>query len=63
MYCTKVKSKPESGDKDSKKQNKSAGDSDEESDFMFDATPLYKEILSYLKPGESVSKALCRLGK
>lgn len=37
-------------------------DSDEGTDFMFDPTPLYKQILQYLKPGETVSKALCRLG-
>lgn len=37
--------------------------SDEEPDFMFDPTSLYKQILEYLKPGETVSKALCRLGK
>lgn len=38
-------------------------DSDDEGDIMFDPIPLYKQILEYLKPGESVSKALCRLGK
>jgi len=38
-------------------------DSDDEEDIMFDPIPLYKQILEYLKPGESVSKALCRLGK
>lgn len=30
---------------------------------MFDSTPLYKQMLEYLKPGETVSRALCRLGK
>ncbi|XP_032674728.1 CD2 antigen cytoplasmic tail-binding protein 2 homolog [Odontomachus brunneus] len=40
------------------------GDSDsDEGDVMFDSTPLYKQMLEYLKPGETVSKALCRLGK
>lgn len=41
----------------------SNSDSDDEGDIMFDPTPLYKQILEYLKPGESVSKTLCRLGK
>ncbi|XP_015118095.1 CD2 antigen cytoplasmic tail-binding protein 2 homolog [Diachasma alloeum] len=38
-------------------------DSEEEPGVMFDPIPLYKQILEYLKPGETVSKALCRLGK
>lgn len=38
-------------------------DSDDEGDIMFDPIPLYKQILEYLKPGETVSKTLCRLGK
>ncbi|KYM95164.1 PREDICTED: CD2 antigen cytoplasmic tail-binding protein 2 homolog [Cyphomyrmex costatus] len=38
-------------------------DSDDEGDIMFDPIPLYKKILEYLKPGETVSKTLCRLGK
>lgn len=38
-------------------------DSDDEEDIMFDPIPLYKQILEFLKPGETVSKALCRLGK
>jgi len=38
-------------------------DSDDEGDIMFDPIPLYKEILEYLKPGETVSRTLCRLGK
>lgn len=38
-------------------------DSDDEGDIMFDPIPLYKQILEFLKPGETVSKALCRLGK
>ncbi|XP_025161057.1 CD2 antigen cytoplasmic tail-binding protein 2 homolog isoform X2 [Harpegnathos saltator] len=51
-----------------KKSNKARGigdsDSDsDEGDIMFDSTPLYKQILEYLKPGETVSKTLCRLGK
>lgn len=41
----------------------SDSDSDEDGpDIMFDPTQLYKQILEYLKPGETVSKALCRLG-
>ncbi|XP_011054822.1 PREDICTED: CD2 antigen cytoplasmic tail-binding protein 2 homolog isoform X2 [Acromyrmex echinatior] len=51
----------------STKSNKSYGlgdsDSDDEGDIMFDPIPLYKQILEYLKPGETVSKTLCRLGK
>ncbi|KAL0124742.1 hypothetical protein PUN28_006533 [Cardiocondyla obscurior] len=38
-------------------------DSDDEGNIMFDPIPLYKQILEYLKPGETVSKTLCRLGK
>ncbi|XP_076161558.1 CD2 antigen cytoplasmic tail-binding protein 2 homolog holn1 [Ptiloglossa arizonensis] len=39
-------------------------DSDDDGpDIMFDPTQLYKQILEYLRPGETVSKALCRLGK
>lgn len=30
---------------------------------MFNPTQIYKQILEYLQPGETVSKALCRLGK
>lgn len=41
----------------------SGSDSEAEgSDIMFDPTQIYKEILGYLQPGETVSKALCRLG-
>lgn len=51
----------------STKSNESHGlgdsDSDDEGDIMFDPIPLYKQILEYLKPGETVSKTLCRLGK
>ncbi|KOC63830.1 LIN1-like protein [Habropoda laboriosa] len=36
---------------------------DEGPDIMFDPTQIYKQILEYLQPGETVSKALCRLGK
>lgn len=36
---------------------------DEGQDIMFDPVQIYKQILEYLKPGETVSKALCRLGK
>lgn len=38
-------------------------DSEDDADLPFDATQLYKNILEYLQPGETVSKALCRLGK
>lgn len=38
-------------------------DSDDDEDIMFDPIPLYKQILEYLRPGETVSKTLCRLGK
>ncbi|XP_015609234.1 CD2 antigen cytoplasmic tail-binding protein 2 homolog [Cephus cinctus] len=42
----------------------SDSDSDDDGpDIMFDPIPLYKQILGYLKPGETVSKALCRFGK
>ncbi|XP_012270584.1 CD2 antigen cytoplasmic tail-binding protein 2 homolog [Orussus abietinus] len=47
-------------------ESKGLADSDseeEEKDIVFDPTPLYKQILEYLKPGETVSQALCRLGK
>lgn len=36
---------------------------DEDPDIMFNPTQVYKQILEYLQPGETVSKALCRLGK
>ncbi|XP_071571750.1 CD2 antigen cytoplasmic tail-binding protein 2 homolog isoform X2 [Temnothorax nylanderi] len=53
--------------KKSTKSSESPGladsDSDDEGDIMFDPIPLYKQILEYLKPGETVSKTLCRLGK
>ncbi|XP_043685668.1 CD2 antigen cytoplasmic tail-binding protein 2 homolog [Vespula pensylvanica] len=39
-------------------------DSDDDgADITFDPVHLYKQILDYLQPGETVSKALCRLGK
>ncbi|XP_014204528.1 CD2 antigen cytoplasmic tail-binding protein 2 homolog isoform X1 [Copidosoma floridanum] len=56
-----VKVKSQEGGKDSK--DKESDESDGEDGFMFDPTNLYKQILEYLKPGESVSKALVRLGK
>ncbi|XP_076299577.1 CD2 antigen cytoplasmic tail-binding protein 2 homolog holn1 isoform X2 [Lasioglossum baleicum] len=50
-----------------KKENKTSGladsDSDDDADIMFNPVHLYKLILEYLKPGETVSKALCRFGK
>ncbi|XP_031780932.1 CD2 antigen cytoplasmic tail-binding protein 2 homolog isoform X1 [Nasonia vitripennis] len=58
----KVKSKPGT-DNGAKEEGSSDNDSDGGTDFMFDPNPLYKQILEYLKPGETVSKALCRLGK
>ncbi|KAL6448520.1 hypothetical protein ACFW04_000425 [Cataglyphis niger] len=48
--------------KSSKSHGLGDSDSDDEED-MFDPIPLYKQILEFLKPGETVSKALCRLGK
>ncbi|XP_011494648.1 PREDICTED: CD2 antigen cytoplasmic tail-binding protein 2 homolog [Ceratosolen solmsi marchali] len=59
----KVRAKPKNKGNNSTQDKESDDDSDDESDFMFDSTPLYKQILEYLKPGETVSKALCRLGK
>ena len=49
--------------KSSKSHGLGDSDSDDEGDIMFDPIPLYKQILEYLKPGETVSKTLCRLGK
>ncbi|XP_012064503.1 PREDICTED: CD2 antigen cytoplasmic tail-binding protein 2 homolog [Atta cephalotes] len=49
--------------KSSKSYGLGDSDSDDEGDIMFDPIPLYKQILEYLKPGETVSKTLCRLGK
>ncbi|XP_043275167.1 CD2 antigen cytoplasmic tail-binding protein 2 homolog [Venturia canescens] len=55
------------GEKSSVKDNESKGladsDSEDDDDILFDPTPLYKQILEYLETGETVSKALCRLGK
>lgn len=41
----------------------SGSDSDEDPDRLFNPVPLYKQILEFLQPGETVKKALCRLGK
>ncbi|XP_034936831.1 CD2 antigen cytoplasmic tail-binding protein 2 homolog [Chelonus insularis] len=41
----------------------SESDDEAESNLNFNPTELYKQIFEYLKPGETVSKALCRLGK
>ncbi|XP_012524418.1 CD2 antigen cytoplasmic tail-binding protein 2 homolog [Monomorium pharaonis] len=49
--------------KSSGNQGLGDSDSDDEGDIMFDPIPLYRQILEYLKPGETVSKTLCRLGK
>ncbi|XP_031844502.1 CD2 antigen cytoplasmic tail-binding protein 2 homolog holn1 [Nomia melanderi] len=52
------------GNKSSAKHGLADSDSDDEGpDIMFNPVHLYKQILEYLKPGETVSKALCRLGK
>lgn len=65
MWLLQVK--PDSSIKARKNVKSSHGladsDSDDDGDIMFDPIPLYKQILEYLKPGESVSKTLCRLGK
>lgn len=46
------------------KQGLADSDSDDDGpDIMFNPLQMYKQILEYLKPGETVSKALCRLGK
>lgn len=69
MICLQIKSGgSESADNKSNDKIRGLADSDSEDDedgqnVMFDSTPLYKQILEYLKPGETVSKALCRLGK
>lgn len=66
IYISKVKPSSTIDIQRSAKSSKSHGlgdsDSDDEED-MFDPIPLYKQILEFLKPGETVSKALCRLGK
>lgn len=49
---------------DSEKHGLADSDSgDEDPDIMFNPAQIYKQILEYLQPGETVSKALCRLGK
>ena len=59
-----VKKDTESSEKHGLADSDSDSDSDEDGpDIMFDPTQLYKQILEYLKPGETVSKALCRLGR
>ncbi|CAK9823172.1 CD2 antigen cytoplasmic tail-binding protein 2 homolog [Anthophora retusa] len=55
-----VKKKSETSDKHGLADSDSG---DEGPDIMFDPTHIYKQILEYLQPGETVSKALCRLGK
>uniref|UniRef100_A0A0C9RRT9 CG5198 protein n=1 Tax=Fopius arisanus TaxID=64838 RepID=A0A0C9RRT9_9HYME len=62
----KIKPKASGGGSDDKNEEEKGladSDSEEEPGVMFDPIPLYKQILSYLNPGETVSKALCRLGK
>ncbi|XP_066593547.1 CD2 antigen cytoplasmic tail-binding protein 2 homolog [Prorops nasuta] len=58
---TNVKQKDEGSE--SKGLAESGSDSDEGPDIMFDPTQLYRKILEFLQPTETVSKALCRLGK
>ncbi|KAL7294359.1 hypothetical protein TKK_0012367 [Trichogramma kaykai] len=58
-----VKVKDKVKEDENNEKNDADNDSDNDPDFMFDPTSLYKQILDYLKPGETVSKALCRLGK
>ncbi|XP_014607137.1 PREDICTED: CD2 antigen cytoplasmic tail-binding protein 2 homolog isoform X1 [Polistes canadensis] len=64
-----VQVKPRSGSNVTQKSTKKfhgladSESDDDETDIMFDPVHLYKQILEYLKPGETVSKALCRLGK
>ncbi|KAK2577448.1 hypothetical protein KPH14_003553 [Odynerus spinipes] len=64
-----VQIKPRSGStvtKNEKDESHGLADSDSDDDKMditFDPVHLYKQILDYLQPGETVSKALCRLGK
>jgi len=53
----------EKNTKSSKSHGLGESDSDDEEDIVFDPIPLYKQIIEYLKPGETVSKTLCRLGK
>lgn len=67
MYFLQVKSGSATNVQKSAKSGESHAlgdsDSDDEEDIMFDPIPLYKQILEYLKPGETISKTLCRLGK
>lgn len=65
IYCLQVKPNSSANARKNVKSNPGLADSDsdDEGDIMFDPIPLYKQILEYLKPGESVSKTLCRLGK
>ncbi|KAF7998017.1 hypothetical protein HCN44_009415 [Aphidius gifuensis] len=62
-----VKIKPRSDAETKNENEKGLADSDSDDDvdenITFDPSTLYKEILDFLKPGETVTKALCRLGK
>lgn len=40
-----------------------SGDSDDNSDIVYDPTSLYKQILEFLQPGETIAKALRRIGE
>lgn len=67
LYLLQVKPTSTANIEDITKSSKTHGlgdsDSDDDEDITFDPIPLYKQILEYLKPGETVSKTLCRLGK
>ena len=41
----------------------SDSDNEEDPDKSFDPISLYRQILEFLQPGETVKRALCRLGK
>ncbi|XP_057339948.1 CD2 antigen cytoplasmic tail-binding protein 2 homolog [Microplitis mediator] len=66
----KVDSKEDNAEKNDTVDEKNRGLADSDSDddeslknLSFDPTELYRQIFDYLQPGETVSKALCRLGK
>lgn len=66
IFFSQIKPRAEgekSTDKDDESKGLADSDSEEDEDLLFDPTPLYKQILEYLEMGETVSKALCRLGK
>lgn len=70
FFLLKVDSKEDNTEENDTvdENNRCLGDSDSDDDesfknLSFDPTELYKQIFDYLQPGETVSKALCRLGK